>query len=92
MAQVVSIHAAQAGCDLLHTLQPYITMIVSIHAAQAGCDLLKKEHNEREELFQFTQPKRAATSDIDKESQAAEFQFTQPKRAATGDAKQVDEV
>ena len=34
----VSIHAAQAGCDLPALKLP-IMLSVSIHAAQAGCDL-----------------------------------------------------
>ena len=82
----VSIHAAQAGCDLSYTARtalstrfnsrspsglrppvasmPGVNVLVSIHAAQAGCDLLLHLCQELTYLFQFTQPKRAATSII----------------------------
>ena len=78
----VSIHAAQAGCD--RGPQRLLTEIgVSIHAAQAGCDLLFCFYNGKALLFQFTQPKRAATDTLMISCHHVKFQFTQPKRAAT---------
>ena len=41
---------------------PGVNVLVSIHAAQAGCDLLLHLCQELTYLFQFTQPKRAATA------------------------------
>ena len=58
--QIVSIHAAQAGCDkTAGGLRRVYT--VSIHAAQAGCDKVSFQTLFTIVLFQFTQPKRAAT-------------------------------
>ena len=56
----VSIHAAQAGCDEQVQSLP-LHPRVSIHAAQAGCDRLACASWGCFWLFQFTQPKRAAT-------------------------------
>ena len=56
----VSIHAAQAGCDIVHPFK-VLVYSVSIHAAQAGCDLVFL-YIPFDCTFQFTQPKRAATS------------------------------
>ena len=56
----VSIHAAQAGCDIIF-LRIEFDFIVSIHAAQAGCDRTAVNKISRMHTFQFTQPKRAAT-------------------------------
>ena len=39
------------------------TILVSIHAAQAGCDTDPPPMTEADIVFQFTQPKRAATED-----------------------------
>ena len=58
---LVSIHAAQAGCDLLACLKLRAYKLVSIHAAQAGCDTRLPKTSTRGFEFQFTQPKRAAT-------------------------------
>ena len=80
--QRVSIHAAQAGCDQrdpmggrgtgvsIHAAQRAATRdygfnvslsLVSIHAAQAGCDIKSEYRIYHPLLFQFTQPKWAAT-------------------------------
>ena len=56
----VSIHAAQAGCDIIF-LRIEFDFIVSIHAAQAGCDCRCAFFYFPRIEFQFTQPKRAAT-------------------------------
>ena len=60
LAPCVSIHAAQAGCDL-QQIDLRLLFLVSIHAAQAGCDDNNTEAIDRYIEFQFTQPKRAAT-------------------------------
>ena len=57
----VSIHAAQAGCDKQFLVQDSVGA-VSIHAAQAGCDIDNNEITRYCFAFQFTQPKRAATT------------------------------
>ena len=57
---LVSIHAAQAGCDWVERAAT-ADEDVSIHAAQAGCDLVCSTGRIGRLLFQFTQPKRAAT-------------------------------
>ena len=81
--QIVSIHAAQAGCDkTAGGLRRVYT--VSIHAAQAGCDKVSFQTLFTIVLFQFTQPKRAATFIRYGQRAQVVFQFTQPKRAATG--------
>ena len=59
--QAVSIHAAQAGCDVEDLLMPASVPFVSIHAAQAGCDSHAIAISNAKFVFQFTQPKRAAT-------------------------------
>ena len=102
---VVSIHAAQEGCDCQtccvlgglcrfnsrspsglrrggKTTNPLLER-VSIHAAQAGCDVISSLFDSTKSVFQFTQPKRAATSLSVLASDSSKFQFTQPKRAAT---------
>ena len=57
---------------------------VSIHAAQAGCDYKITTLPFKKLLFQFTQPKRAATVRGRVVTVGLyQFQFTQPKRAAT---------
>ncbi|EKX89337.1 hypothetical protein HMPREF9999_01558, partial [Alloprevotella sp. oral taxon 473 str. F0040] len=55
----------------------------SIHAAQAGCDKVLEIRFLLGSVFQFTQPKRAATLGCEKSLYDRQFQFTQPKRAAT---------
>ena len=79
----VSIHAAQAGCDRLRVHHCLYNQSVSIHAAQAGCDHKVLIPTITIKKFQFTQPKRAATSPKHQDYDVEEFQFTQPKRAAT---------
>ena len=59
--EFVSIHAAQAGCDLLWLIS-MLKLNVSIHAAQAGCDAQAMMPPTASHSFQFTQPKRAATA------------------------------
>ena len=56
------IHAAQAGCDLHIIDFKQQEIIVSIHAAQAGCDDTAWCFIRDVQRFQFTQPKRAATT------------------------------
>ena len=56
----VSIHAAQVGCDKYINL-PSLFEKVSIHAAQVGCDAHFVIIGFNSFVFQFTQPKRAAT-------------------------------
>ena len=79
---MVSIHAAQEGCDQGLKAKHGVER-VSIHAAQAGCDyrnnvipLQCNRFNSRSPSG-LRQAKRKDVSAIDP------FQFTQPKRAAT---------
>ena len=60
LQHVVSIHAAQAGCDS-GTRAVFSSVEVSIHAAQMGCDFEIFSYTLDIFLFQFTQPKWAAT-------------------------------
>ena len=80
---IISIHAAQEGCDnALERLQEQ-TEGISIHAAQEGCDRSVGIYAPMSILFQSTQPKRAATTQPRVWKVVVIFQSTQPKRAAT---------
>ena len=57
---VISIHAAHAGCDP-HQAAGINWIIISIHAAHAGCDLVWRRDAFIYMIFQSTQPMRAAT-------------------------------
>ena len=57
---IISIHAAQEGCDF-ESKRRLAKPTISIHAAQEGCDLIQLSVNMLTKLFQSTQPKRAAT-------------------------------
>ena len=57
----ISIHAAQEGCDQQHYNELIASIRISIHAAQEGCDNDAKALITPENIFQSTQPKRAAT-------------------------------
>ena len=81
--KVISIHAAQEGCDGV-TGRNEETQSISIHAAQEGCDDLADAFAAMDKQFQSTQPKRAATSaTLGTVLTQKRFQSTQPKRAAT---------
>ena len=56
----ISIHAAQEGCDSTSGDTSEATPI-SIHAAQEGCDRQSLSMRWNLQVFQSTQPKRAAT-------------------------------
>ena len=81
-ARKVSIHAAQAGCDI------YLIIRVLERAcfnsrSPSGLRHPAGPHTSFVATFQFTQPKRAATSEACNFYLRLWFQFTQPKRAAT---------
>ena len=78
----VSIHAAQAGCDL-RKVSGLITPDVSIHAAQAGCDMGKWLTAKFEPSFNSRSPSGLRPMLPTILLGSNEFQFTQPKRAAT---------
>ena len=59
---LISIHAAQEGCDRNQWRTYYVGVIISIHAAQEGCDYNFFPKRTRLIWFQSTQPKRAATA------------------------------
>ncbi len=78
----VSIHAAQAGCDL-HRVDFAVALASFNSRSPSGLRLaIVAPSVVRALTFQFTQPKRAGDQRKDKD---APFQFTQPKRAATRD-------
>ena len=57
----VSIHAAQAGCDIsIH--KPWCVALGFNSRSPSGLRLSHRTRNESQPMFQFTQPKRAATS------------------------------
>ena len=59
---MISIHAAQEGCDRVQKWYSEEPRTISIHAAQEGCDfMLCVTVIAGRERFQSTQPKRAAT-------------------------------
>ena len=71
---VISIHAAQEGCDLMAKTADLPARKISIHAAQEGCDPRGLRPRSRliggpANRFQSTQPKRAATGGDDGEPQ-----------------------
>ena len=80
---VISIHAAQEGCDVCGNFD-MADPTISIHAAQEGCDSSAGISSRSMSRFQSTQPKRAATPcPLFVDATALIFQSTQPKRAAT---------
>ena len=78
----VSIHAAQAGCDVLLRGNGY-AYIGFNSRSPSGLRLRFRVCRHQRQKFQFTQPKRAATAEIKEQKKNLMFQFTQPKRAAT---------
>ena len=61
-AHIISIHAAQEGCDGTSDVYFELNVRISIHAAQEGCDCKNKKRPVLPAPFQSTQPKRAATA------------------------------
>ena len=85
--RVISIHAAQEGCDCA-TLTVLPASIDFNPRSPRGLRLKIISVDGSRWLFQSTQPKRAATKVIIKTQQNKErFQSTQPKRAATNFSK-----
>ena len=79
----VSIHAAQADCDLLASIRVCSAIEFQFTQPKRAATLSASATFTRL-VFQFTQPKRAATSSICRYTTSLGlFQFTQPKRAAT---------
>ena len=78
----VSIHAAQAGCDILLVLKRLSSQRFNSRSP-SGLRQSNSMAIVQITMFQFTQPKRAATSFYVSPDGREVFQFTQPKRAAT---------
>ena len=84
----VSIHAAQAGCDLCF-LQ-FCSGATSFNSrSPSGLRRASCGAHRHHIQFQFTQPKRAATGRNREELADLMFQFTQPKRAATINSEKI---
>ena len=80
---VISIHAARMGCDLvLHALL-HVVLDISIHAARMGCDVDVTDMPLKVFPFQSTQPEWAATEVVEDAISFNAFQSTQPEWAAT---------
>ena len=83
MRHVVSIHAAQVGCES-HTVRRFTSPTRFNSRSPSGLRLGVPSMVYSKSWFQFTQPKRAATKATSTTpSRRPPFQFTQPKRAAT---------
>ena len=81
---VISIHAAQEGCDYIAALDDYIAAKISIHAAQEGCDAVAGQLPDRIKNFNPRSPRGLRRLYwLYCFYVKILFQSTQPKRAAT---------